>query len=195
MERNLPEEIEPVALILINEKIRDTARDTMEYFYRQDVDIKIISGDNSVSVSNIAKRSGVRGAEKFIDMSVIETQEELEQAAEKYSIFGRVTPYQKLNLIKALKKQGHTVAMTGDGVNDVLALKESDCSIAMQSGSDAARNISQLVLVDSDFSSMPKIVEKGRRAINNLQRSAALYLVKTIYASLIALILVFVSLQ
>lgn len=192
-ERSLPDEIVPIALILINEKIRDSAMDTLDYFYEQDVDVRIISGDNSISVANIAKRAGVKGAERYIDMSTIKTKDEIFHAAKEYIVFGRVTPYQKLELIKALKEQGHTVAMTGDGVNDVLALKESDCSIAMQSGSDAARNTSQLVLMDSNFSSMPKIVEEGRRTINNLQRSAALYLVKTVYASLMALIFVFVA--
>lgn len=194
-DRNLPSKVQPIALILINEKIRDSAKDTLEYFYEEDVDVRIISGDNSISVANIAKRAGVKGSEKYIDMSTVETKEEIFKAARDYIVFGRVTPYQKLELIKALKEQGHTVAMTGDGVNDVLALKESDCSIAMQSGSDAARNTSQLVLMDSNFSSMPKIVEEGRRTINNLQRSAALYLVKTVYASLMALIFVFVAFQ
>ena len=190
--RGLPKEIEPIAFILINEKIRETAYETLEYFYKQGVEVKIISGDNSISVSNIAKRSGVIGSEKYIDMSSADMND-IDEIAESNLIFGRVTPYQKLELIKAMKRNGHTVAMTGDGVNDVLALKESDCSIAMQSGSDAARNTSQLVLMDSNFSSMPKIVEEGRRTINNLQRSAALYLVKTVYASLMALIFVFVA--
>lgn len=173
--------------LLIQDKIRHNAKDTLKYFKQQGVDIRIISGDNPLTVSQIAKRVGVEQYDKYIDLTTVKTAEELQKAAQTYTIFGRVTPEQKKQLIISIKKQGHTVAMTGDGVNDVLALKESDCSIAMASGSQAAKSVSQLVLLDSNFDSMPKIVEEGRRTINNIQRSASLFLVKTIYTSLLAI--------
>lgn len=192
-EKELPERLEPMALILIGDKIRPEAKRTLEYFHEQGVDLKIISGDNAVTVSNIAKRAGLKQADHFIDASTLRTEDEVKAAAERYSIFGRVTPQQKLQLVQALKEKKHTVAMTGDGVNDVLALKEADCSIAMASGSDAARNVSQLVLLDSNFASMPKIVAEGRRSINNIQRSSSLFLVKTIFSVILGLIFVFVN--
>ena len=191
----LPEDIQPMGFIVINEKIRTSAKDTLEYFKKQDVNVKIISGDNPQTVSAIAKRAGVEQAENYIDARTIKETDDLNEIVEKYTVFGRVTPTQKLSFVKALKENGHTVAMTGDGVNDVLALKEADCSIAMQSGSDAARNVSQLVLLKSDFSAMPAIVEEGRRSINNLERSATLYLEKTIYATLLALIFIFLPFE
>lgn len=184
----LPSELKFLGYILITDKIRKEARDTLEYFARQGVAIKIISGDNPVTVKSIAKKAGLQDAENYIDVSTLTTEEELEEAAEKYSVFGRVKPDQKLLLVKALKKRGHSVAMTGDGVNDVLALKEADCSVAMAAGSDAAKNVSQLVLLDSNFASMPKIVAEGRRSINNLERSSSLFLVKTGYNFFFALI-------
>ena len=164
----------------------------MDYFKDQGVTIKIISGDNPKTVSNISKIAGVEGYEKYIDMSKVET-DDLTQIVKEYTIFGRVSPSQKQELIKALKKNGHTVAMTGDGVNDVLALQESDCSIAIASGSEAARNVSQLVLLDSNFSSMPKIVAEGRRTINNIERSSELFLTKTIFTTILAVLFVFIT--
>ena len=190
-ENELPEDISAKALVVLSDKIRATAPQTLEYFRKQGVTLKVISGDDPVTVSNVAKKAGLIGAESYID-AVTLTEETLPEAAEKYTVFGRVTPYQKLELIKALKSQGHKVAMTGDGVNDVLALKEADCSVAMQSGSDAARNVSQLVLMNSDFANMPLVVEEGRRAINNIQRSAALFLVKTIFSFLLAIVFLIV---
>lgn len=177
---------------MIQDVIRKEANQTLEYFKEQGVEIKIISGDNPITVSNIAKRAGVKGYEKYIDMTTVQ-EEEIKQVAKNYTIFGRVSPMQKKDLMKALKELGHTVAMTGDGVNDVLALKEADCSIAMASGSDAARNVSQLVLLDSNFASMPKIVAEGRRTINNIERSSQLFLVKTIYSTILAILFVFIS--
>ena len=163
----------------------------MEYFYDQGVAIKIISGDHYKTVSNIAKEAGVRDV-VGVDATTL-SDDEIEDAVLKYNVFGRVTPIQKKKIIRALKKQGFTVAMTGDGVNDVLALKEADCSIAMASGSDASRNVSQLVLLNSDFSSMPHVVAEGRRTINNIERSASLLLVKTIFTMLLVLICIFLS--
>lgn len=187
----LPKGLTPIALILLSEKLRPDAEKTLAYFKKQGVDLKIISGDNPSTAAHIAKKAGFAHPERYIDASTLKTEEEIEEACEYYSIFGRVTPEQKLSLVKSLQRRGHTVAMTGDGVNDVLALKEADCSIAMQSGSDAARNVAQIVLLDSRFSSMPEIVAKGRQTINNIQRSASLYLTKTIYSTILAFIFVF----
>lgn len=178
---------ELIGLVLITDKLRKEARDTLRYFAEQGVAIKIISGDNPVTVKSIAERAGLTGAENYVDATTLK-DEDLVAAVDKYTVFGRVMPDQKLKLIKALKAQGHTVAMTGDGVNDVLALREADCSVAMAAGSDAAKNVSQLILLDNNFASMPKVVAEGRRTINNLERSASLYLVKTGYNFLIALI-------
>ncbi|MCH5201156.1 MAG: cation-translocating P-type ATPase [Oscillospiraceae bacterium] len=189
----LPENITPAALIFIGDVIRQEAPDTLAYFDKQGVDIKIISGDNPVTVSRIARRAGVKNAEMAVDTSALK-DDEIFEAARKYSVFGRVTPDRKLALVKALKAQGHTVGMTGDGVNDVLALKEADCSIAMQSGSDAAKHVSSLVLLDGNFASMPKVVAEGRRSVNNIQRSGTLFLTKTVYAFLLALIFIFLPL-
>ena len=150
---------------MLSDKIRSSAPHTLDYFKQQGVALKVISGDDPVTVSSVAKRAGLGGAENYVDMGNID-DERIPDIAEKYSVFGRVTPDQKLLLVKALKAAGHKVAMTGDGVNDVLALKEADCSVAMQSGSDAARSVSQLVLLTSDFSSMPLVVEEGRRCLS-----------------------------
>ena len=193
MQKELPEEIEPIGFILISDIIRKEASKTLEYFKNQDVDIKIISGDNPITVSKIAKQVGVTNADKYIDMSTLKTEEEIEESALNYTIFGRVSPTQKKDLVTALQKHGKTVAMTGDGVNDVLALKTADCSIAMANGSDATKNVSQLILLDSNFASMPKVVGEGRRTINNIERSASLFLVKTIYSSILALLFLFLS--
>ncbi|HHV31809.1 MAG TPA: cation-translocating P-type ATPase [Clostridiales bacterium] len=192
-DRELPQEITPLALILLSDRIRKSARATLEYFSDQGVDIKIISGDNPVTVSNIARRAGLWNADNYVDASTLKSYEDIMEAVRKYSVFGRVTPQQKHDMIKALKEQNHIVAMTGDGVNDVLALKESDCSIAMASGSDASRTVSQVVLLDSDFSSMPRIVAEGRRSINNLQRSAALYIVKALFSIIIGVLFIFIN--
>ena len=190
--KELPQSITPVALVKISDKIRKEAPDTLKFFAEQGVDIRIISGDNPITVSGVAKRAGLGGYDSYVDASTLTTDEQIHEAAGKYKIFGRVTPYQKLELVKALKSMGHTVAMTGDGVNDVLALKESDCSIAMQSGSDASRNVSNIVLLDSNFASMPHIVAEGRRSINNIERSGILFLSKTVYSFLAALLFCFV---
>ena len=184
---DLPKSLEIMGYLFITDKIRPEAPDTLRFFKEEGVNIKVISGDNPITVQAVARRAGLEDCENIIDMSTIQTDQELKEAAEKYSIFGRVLPDQKLRLVKALKSHGHTVAMTGDGVNDVLALKEADCSIAMASGSDAAKNVSSLVLLDSNFASMPKVVAEGRRSINNLTRTASLYLMKTIYSLLIAI--------
>nr|WP_319488519.1 cation-translocating P-type ATPase [uncultured Caproiciproducens sp.] len=192
-DRELPENVSPLALILLSDKIRKNAKKTLEYFASQGVDIKIISGDNAITVANIAKKSGLKTADSYVDAATLKSDDEIKEASVKYSVFGRVTPQQKLDLVKALKEQGRTVAMTGDGVNDVLALKESDCSIAMASGSDASKTVSQVVLLDSDFASMPRIVNEGRRSINNLQRSASLFLVKAIFSAIIAVLFIFLS--
>ena len=179
------------ALVIVSDKIRDEAGETLTYFRNQGVNLKVISGDNPITVSNIAKKAGLLDADNFIDATTLLTDQQVKEAATKYSVFGRVTPNQKLLIVEALKEAGHTVAMTGDGVNDVMALKEADCSIAMESGSDAARNASQIVLLDSNFAHMPAIVAEGRKTINNIQRTAALYLNKTIYSTLLAMIFVF----
>ena len=194
-ESQLPVGLKPMALVLIKDTLRENVNQTVNYFREQGVTLKVISGDSVHTVRNIALETGIEGADKAINMTEIHTDEELEKAAETYNIFGRVTPAQKKKLVLALKKHGHTVAMTGDGVNDVLALKEADCSIAMASGSEAARNVSQLVLVDNDFGSMPEVVAEGRRTINNIERSSSLYLVKTIYSILLSLIFTFFALQ
>lgn len=184
----LPRELEVVGFLYLNDKIRKEAKDTLQYFKEQGVDIKIISGDNPITVSQIAKQVGMENFENYIDCSTLKTEEELKKAVFNYSIFGRVTPSQKKEIILALKEQGRTVAMTGDGVNDVLALKEADCSIAMANGSDATKNVAQLILLDSNFASMPQVVLEGRRSINNLERSASLFLVKTIYSTILAVL-------
>jgi len=189
--KDLPENIVPLALIAITDKIRAEAPATLEFFKEQGVEIKVISGDNPKTVSAVAKKAGVKGAERYIDASTVE---DITSVIDDYTIFGRVTPDKKLDIVKALKAKGHTVGMTGDGVNDVLALKESDCSIAMQSGSEAARNVSNLVLLDSNFASMPKVVAEGRRSINNIERSASLFLSKTVYSFILALVFVFIQL-
>ncbi|HBG56014.1 MAG TPA: ATPase P, partial [Ruminococcaceae bacterium] len=173
-----PSEVTPLLLVLLSDRIRKNARRTLEFFSDQGVELKVISGDSPATVANIAKKAGLKNAGRYIDATRLKSDEDLRAAAEKYTVFGRVTPKQKLGLVKALKQKKHTVAMTGDGVNDVPALRESDCSIAMASGSDAARTVSQIVLLNSDFASMPAIVAEGRRCINNLQRSSTLFLVK-----------------
>ena len=186
--------LEEVALLLIKDKIRKSAVNTLSYFKLQGVDIKIISGDSVSTVSNVAKQVCMENI-KCIDMSKVTKKENLKKIVEEYNIFCRVSPSQKKDLIKALKSNNHTVAMTGDGVNDCLALKEADCSIAMASGSDAARNVSQIVLLDSNFDAVTAVLLEGRRTINNIERSATLFLTKTLYATLLAVIFLFISMD
>lgn len=184
--------IKVLGFIFIRDKIRKTAYDTIKYFKENDVDLKIISGDSKETVSSIASRLDIN-IKGTIDASLISKDMDVNKIVEENTIFGRVKPEQKKLFISALKRNGHVVAMTGDGVNDVLALKEADCGVAMNSGADAARNISEIVLLDSNFDSMPKIVMEGRRTINNVERSATLFLSKTIYASLLALLFLFIN--
>ena len=188
----LHEAAEPLALVTLSNPIRETAPATFRYFAEQGVTVKVISGDNPTTVSEVAKRAGIAGAELAVDASAL-SDEALAEAAGKANVFGRVSPDQKRTLVRALKKTGHTVAMTGDGVNDVLALKDADCSIAMAAGSDAACHVSQLVLLNSDFAALPSVVMEGRRVINNIERSASLFLVKTIFSLLLALVTLFVA--
>ena len=191
----LPDDLQPMALILIKDKLRDNVNETIDYFKKQGVTLKVISGDSVKTVQNIAKEVGIEGAENAVDMSTVTSDEQLKEAAESCNVFGRVTPAQKKSLVLALQEKGHSVAMTGDGVNDVLALKEADCSVAMASGSDAARNVSQLILVNNDFASMPSVVAEGRRTINNIEQSSALYLVKTIYSVILSILFIFFNSQ
>ena len=186
------DKLEFVALLPVANRIRPEAPETFRYFAEQGVAVKVISGDNPVAVSEVARQAGIEGAERYVDAATLDTDEKVAEAVRTCTVFGRVTPAQKRKFVKALQADGHTVAMTGDGVNDVLALKESDCSIAMQSGSDAARNVSNIVLLDSNFASMPKIVGEGRRSINNIERSSVLFLYKTVYSFLAALMFCFV---
>ena len=191
----LPADLKPMALVLIKDTMRPNVEETLGYFKEQGVTLKVISGDSVHTVCNIAKDTGIEGWDRAVDMSTLKTDEEINEAAERCNVFGRVTPAQKKKLVLALKAHGHTVAMTGDGVNDVLALKEADCSIAMASGSDAARNVSQLVLVNNDFAAMPGVVYEGRKTINNIERSSSLYLVKTIYSVLLAVCFLFLKMK
>ena len=177
----------PTALIALRNPVRPEAPATFSYFAKQGVAVKVISGDDPNTVSQVAKQAEIQGAEKFVDASTLKDSD-IPRAVEQYTVFGRVTPDQKRKFVRALQKQGHTVAMTGDGVNDVLALKDADCGVAMASGSEAACQVAQLVLMDSNFAAMPKVVAEGRRVINNIQRSAALYLVKNIFSFLLTLI-------
>ena len=187
--------IKTIAVIVISDKIRENAEETLKYFAKQGVAIKVISGDNPLTVSKIAERVGLKDSDKYIDATTLVTDEQIFDAVKKYTVFGRVTPPQKKQIVKALKLQGHTVGMTGDGVNDVMALKEADCSIAIASGSDAARNCSQLVLLDSNFSSLPAVVAEGRRVVNNIIRAASLFLVKTTYSILLAICMIAMGIE
>ncbi|MCD7736757.1 MAG: HAD-IC family P-type ATPase [Lachnospiraceae bacterium] len=180
--------VEPISMILLANPIRENAKETFSYFAEQGVEIKVISGDNPVTVSEVAKEAGIRNADQYVDVSALYEEEELRAAAVRYTVFGRVTPEQKRTLVSAIKDAGHTVAMTGDGVNDVLALKDADCSIAMASGSDAAAQVSQLVLLESDFSKMPSVVAEGRRVVNNIERTSSLFLVKNIFSLLMSVL-------
>ena len=176
----------PFGFVLLANPIREAAKETFEYFAEQGVEVKVISGDNPVTVSNVAKQAGIKNADRYVDASEFEDEQSMRKALLNNTVFGRVTPSQKRKFVRILKEAGHTVAMTGDGVNDVLALKDADCSIAMASGSDAAAQASQLVLLESDFSCMPEVVLEGRRVVNNIQRSASLFLVKNIFSFLLS---------
>ena len=176
----------PLILIALSNPIRKGAVEIFDYFNDNDVAVKVISGDNPEMVSRIAKAANIKDADKYTDTSDLETPEDYKKAVSQYTVFGRVRPEQKRQLVSALKNEGHIVAMTGDGVNDVLALKDADCGIAMASGSDAACHVSQLVLIDSDFSKMKHVIDEGRRVVNNIERSASLFLVKNIFSMLLA---------
>ncbi len=180
-------EILPLGFVVLANEIRDNAVETFTYFKEQGVAIKVISGDNPATVSEVARQAGIENAEKYVDASTLTDNMMISEAIAKYTVFGRVTPKQKQQFVKALKMQGHTVAMTGDGVNDILALKDADCSVAMASGSEATAQAAQIVLLDSDFSRMPEIVLEGRRVVNNVQRSASLFLVKNIFSLLLTI--------
>lgn len=178
----------PLALVTLKNPIRPSAKETFRYFKENQVEVKVISGDSPKTVSAVAIEAGIEGAEHYIDMTTVKSKKQLEEAAADYTVFGRVKPEQKRQLVQALQKQGHTVAMTGDGVNDVLALKAADCGIAMAGGSEAAAGVAELVLLNSDFSDMPLVVAEGRRVINNIERTASLYLVKNIFSLFLAII-------
>ena len=183
----LTKPVTPLGYILLANPIRKEAKETFTYFKEQGVEVKVISGDNPVTVSEVAKKAGIANAENYVDASTLKTEEAIRKAVLENTVFGRVTPNQKRQFVQILKEEGRTVAMTGDGVNDVLALKDADCSIAMASGSEAAAQASQLVLLESDFSCMPQVVLEGRRVVNNIQRSASLFLVKNIFSFLLSL--------
>jgi len=183
----LPNVMKPIAIISIADNVREDATQTIRWFNENDVAVKVISGDNPVTVAEVARRAGVPGVDKFISLEGL-NDSEVENVANKYTVFGRVTPEQKAILVRSIKSQGNTVAMTGDGVNDILALKEADCAISVASGSEAARNVSHIVLMDNNFNSMPKVVAEGRRVINNIQNSSSLYLMKTLFTAILATI-------
>ena len=178
--------IEPLGFVVLSNPIRKGAVKTFQYFNEQNVAIKVISGDSPKTVSEVAKQAGIANSDKYIDASLLDTDEKIKQAAVQYTVFGRVTPKQKQKLVQALQEAGHTVAMTGDGVNDILAMKDADCSVAMASGSEAASQAAQVVLMDSDFSKTPDVVFEGRRVVNNIQRSSSLFLVKNIFSLLLS---------
>ena len=187
------EKIRPLALVLLTNRIREEAPATFAYFAQQGVSVRVISGDNPVTVAEVAHRAGIANADSWVNTETLETDGDFDDAVQRYTVFGRVTPDKKKQLVRAFKRAGHTVAMTGDGVNDVLAMKEADCGIAMASGAQAASQIAQLVLLDSDFSAMPSIVGEGRRVINNIQRAATLFLVKNIFSLALSIISLFTN--
>lgn len=187
VENGINGSVTPLGFVALANPIRENAVKTFEYFKSQGVAIKVISGDNPRTVSRIAIQAGIESAESFVDAATLDTEDKIADAVNKYTVFGRVTPKQKKQLVKALQAKGHTVAMTGDGVNDILAMKDADCSVAMASGSEAAAQAAQVVLLDSDFAHMPDVVYEGRRGVNNIQRSASLFLVKNIFSLLLSL--------
>lgn len=187
VENGINGSVTPLGFVAFANPIRENAVKTFEYFKSQGVAIKVISGDNPRTVSRIAIQAGIESAESFVDAATLDTEDKIADAVNKYTVFGRVTPKQKKQLVKALQAKGHTVAMTGDGVNDILAMKDADCSVAMASGSEAAAQAAQVVLLDSDFAHMPDVVYEGRRVVNNIQRSASLFLVKNIFSLLLSM--------
>lgn len=190
-DKELPVITDVCGLIVLQDTLRDSAEKTLAYFRKQDVDVRIISGDNPRTVSAVAHRAGVEGWDRWVDTATLDTEEKLLQAVDNYTVFGRVTPKQKRLLVEALKRKGHSVAMTGDGVNDIPALKAADCSIAMASGADATRHAAQIILLDNDFASLPKVVAEGRRVVGNISRAASMFLVKTLYSFALALFTLF----
>lgn len=190
--KEIPKISTPISLIIIEDNVKSDAIETIKFFKDNGVDVRVISGDNPVTVSEVAKRVGINNADKFLSLQGM-PDEELIKVALNYTVFGRVSPSQKKLLIQIFKRAGNTVAMTGDGINDILALKEADCSIAMANGSEATRNVAQLVLLDSNFSSMPRVVGEGRRVVNNIERASTLFLTKTLFSAVLQLILVFMG--
>ena len=188
--KKLDHSVEALGLIMLSNPIRENAVETFQFFNKQGVEIKVISGDNPVTVSEVAQKAKIKGAEKYIDATTLETDESIAKAMREYTVFGRVTPEQKRKFVKAMQKDGKIVAMTGDGVNDVLALRDADCSVAMASGSEAAAQAAQLVLLESDFARMPDVVAEGRQVVNNLERSGSLFLVKNIFSVITSLIVI-----
>ena len=184
----LPQNIKPLYGVILEDGIRKNARKTLKFFKEQGVDVKIISGDHVKTVSMIAKKAGLDHWDKAIDLSELQTEPDYNQLVKQYSVFARVTPKQKQNLVKALKQQGHQVAMTGDGVNDLLALREADCAIAIADGSDASKQISEIVLLDSDFTNLPEVVMEGRKVVHNVTRTAGVFFIKTIYSVLVSML-------
>lgn len=185
--------VAPIALVFLSNLLRSDAQETFRYFASQGVSVRVISGDNPITVAQVATRAGIENADRYVDATTLSTEQDFEEAVKYYTVFGRVTPEQKRYLVRAFQKQGHTVAMTGDGVNDVLALKDANCGIAMASGSQAASQVAQIVLLNSQFSAMPAIVAEGRRVINNIQRAASLFLVKNIFSFALTLLLLFID--
>jgi len=188
--KELTAQTEPICFIIMSNPIRENAPETFRYFEEQGVEIKVISGDNPVTVSEVAKQAGIKNAGEYVDATTLTTESAIRDAVTRYTVFGRVTPEQKRKFVRALKKAGRTVAMTGDGVNDVLALKDADCSVAMASGSDVAAQAAQLVLLESDFSKMPNVVAEGRKVVNNLERSGSLFIVKNIFSLIISVLFI-----
>ena len=185
--------VAPIALVFLSNLLRPDAQETFRYFASQGVSVRVISGDNPITVAQVATRAGIENADRYVDATTLSTEQDFEEAVKYYTVFGRVTPEQKRYLVRAFQKQGHTVAMTGDGVNDVLALKDANCGIAMASGSQAASQVAQIVLLNSQFSAMPAIVAEGRRVINNIQRAASLFRVKNIFSFALTLLLLFID--
>lgn len=186
----LPDDFTEIALIILADNVREEATSTVKWFQENDIEIKVISGDNPITVSEVAKRTGIKNYDKYISLDGL-SDKEVYEIAEKYTVFGRVSPEQKAILVKALKNAGHSVAMTGDGVNDILAMKEADCAVAVATGSDAAKNVSHIVLLDNNFDSMPKVVEEGRRVINNVEGTSSLYLMKTLFTMTLSILVLF----
>jgi cation-transporting ATPase E len=186
--QQLPTNLIPIGVLTINDSVRENANETLSYLHKEGIDIKVISGDNAVTVSNVAKQAGLAGYENFIDLSTVKNEEDVRKAASQYAVFGRVSPHQKKLLVQELKSLGRTVAMTGDGVNDILALREADVSIAMAEGDSATRQISNLVLLNSNFTTLPDVLFEGRRVVNNVTKVAGVFFIKTIYSFILSMI-------